>query len=460
MRDQYAGDISDYIKFSFLRTIVPISAVLGVAWYYVRGHDGRPDGQHTEYCSEDQWKKLDENLYFELCGLPVRSVRSLEQLAIWDTKTLFHRVPLQASCDRKIWTDEMCDTLSKSDFVFIDPDNGVSFENRVGEKHASFREISALANGGRPLVFIRFPHRMAKHLDQLSELHSVLKDYNPATLQTCVLVPNSKGGKTPKIRWFTLLNGDDESLANVRKFTKLLNSIENVVAKVTIERSQQRPHITTLRKGTTQSEPEGVKKDWTALLEEVIPSPCNDRPFVCDGDPEASKVMVIGENPATPTDKDWWSYWDIKTGFNYKDFKTDYDKEKEAKEKNPNNGVRGRFNHIRDKGVKCIETNVYRNENPDGAGKNKIKNTDLLKCLISNNENLRLIIVHGVKAQKGLGFVLANKDDQEVMGEFREKAQEVLGKLPKKVTLYATRHFTIEKNEEIYQILRDYLKGT
>ena len=59
MRDQYAGDISDFFKFSFLRAVVPDDAVLGVAWYYVQRHDGGPDGRQIEYWSEDRWRVLD-----------------------------------------------------------------------------------------------------------------------------------------------------------------------------------------------------------------------------------------------------------------------------------------------------------------------------------------------------------------------------------------------------------------
>jgi hypothetical protein len=32
MRDQYAGDISDFLKFSFLREVIPDNHALGVAW--------------------------------------------------------------------------------------------------------------------------------------------------------------------------------------------------------------------------------------------------------------------------------------------------------------------------------------------------------------------------------------------------------------------------------------------
>ena len=33
MRDQYAGDISDVLKFAFLRTLAGQDKTLGVAWY-------------------------------------------------------------------------------------------------------------------------------------------------------------------------------------------------------------------------------------------------------------------------------------------------------------------------------------------------------------------------------------------------------------------------------------------
>jgi hypothetical protein len=52
MRDQYAGDISDVLKFAFLRTLAGQDKTLGVAWYYVPVDDGGPDGQHLEWQGE------------------------------------------------------------------------------------------------------------------------------------------------------------------------------------------------------------------------------------------------------------------------------------------------------------------------------------------------------------------------------------------------------------------------
>ena len=34
--------------------------------------------------------------------------------------------------------------------------------------------------------------------------------------------------------------------------------------------------------------------NWTQILKAVIPSPCYERPFVCDGFPDTCEVLVIG----------------------------------------------------------------------------------------------------------------------------------------------------------------------
>ncbi len=52
MRDQYAGDVSDVLKFAFLRALAVQGRTLGIAWYYVAGDDRGPDGRHLEWRDE------------------------------------------------------------------------------------------------------------------------------------------------------------------------------------------------------------------------------------------------------------------------------------------------------------------------------------------------------------------------------------------------------------------------
>ena len=49
--------------------------------------------------------------------------------------------------------------------------------------------------------------------------------------------------------------------------------------------------------------------------------------------------MVIGENPGTKRNQDWWADWNAKTGYDYDTFIADYKMKKTIK------GVRLRFEH-------------------------------------------------------------------------------------------------------------------
>jgi hypothetical protein len=94
MRDQYVSDISDYLKFSFLRGITGATQRLGVACYYLPGYDGRTDGRHVEYKNERRWRDLDPTVFDQMLTIKEQSVASLEGLSFWPKATIFHRVPV------------------------------------------------------------------------------------------------------------------------------------------------------------------------------------------------------------------------------------------------------------------------------------------------------------------------------------------------------------------------------
>jgi hypothetical protein len=74
MRDQYAGDINDVVKFALLRALVGEDRKFGVAWYYVPENDGGQDGRHLEWGEDSAWRRLDAELHAELAALPERRV--------------------------------------------------------------------------------------------------------------------------------------------------------------------------------------------------------------------------------------------------------------------------------------------------------------------------------------------------------------------------------------------------
>ena len=160
MRDQYAGDVSDVLKFAFLRALAGTDRKLGIAWYYAPGDDGRPDGRHLEWRDEAAWRRLDEDLHAGLATLPERSIAALERAAIWPTGKLFHREPMPTRAERSVWGKRKRNALDGANLVFLDPDNGIGKET---QKHATFSEIRLLRKPGRAIVFITFPGRNMQH---------------------------------------------------------------------------------------------------------------------------------------------------------------------------------------------------------------------------------------------------------------------------------------------------------
>ncbi|MBS0505633.1 MAG: hypothetical protein JSS55_17915 [Proteobacteria bacterium] len=235
MRDQYAGDVSDVIKFAFLRALAGKDKTLGIAWYYAPSHDGRSDGRHLEWRDETAWRALDEELHAGLATLPERSVEALEQAMIWPEGALFHREPVPPRVERSAWGRRKRSALDAADILFLDPDNGVGGET---EKHATFSEIRLLRKPGRAIVFITFPGRNMKHDALLQQLHERLSvetgAENIVTLRTNVSVPRAAGSSSyvQRQRWFTVVDPDAELTARAQAFANALVSVPRVRARL------------------------------------------------------------------------------------------------------------------------------------------------------------------------------------------------------------------------------------
>jgi hypothetical protein len=192
MRDQYAGDVSDLLKFAFLRKLAADDKTIGVGWYYNPTHDGRvKDGRHRKDCDESKWKSLDLALFNALRELPERSVAVLERLPIWPLKTRFYRIPVPSVGDRHSWAVDMKMVLQEASIIFLDPDNGVG---SVSERHTTIAEITAMRQLGRAVVLIKFPGR-ENHDRQIDAYHSLLGETGAVsmiTVRTCVFCRGSE----------------------------------------------------------------------------------------------------------------------------------------------------------------------------------------------------------------------------------------------------------------------------
>ena len=228
MRDQYAGDISDLLKFAFLRAIAGNDRRLGVAWYYVPENDGRSDGRHLEYRDEPAWQRLDDQVHNQLIALKERTVAALENLALWPKYTVFHRQPVTRD-GRDEWVRGMVELMADAKVVFLDPDNGLGNDPR---KHAQLADLSALHREGRALAIIKFPGRHKTHEQQVRELHQSLRDaglHDPVTVTTCVSVPNGSTARVPRHRFFTLAGADQAIKDRANEFARRLSNLRDAV---------------------------------------------------------------------------------------------------------------------------------------------------------------------------------------------------------------------------------------
>ena len=113
-------------------------------------------------------------------------------------------------------------------------------------------------------------------------------------------------------------------------------------------------------------------------------------------------MIVIGENPALELRVDWWTFWDDDSGFDLRSFEKLFKERRVASgKKRPTRDALDRLlNPLREAGLGCLETNVFRNENPGGhkGGGHKVtvqKNDDVLQILLAELPQLRKVIAYG-----------------------------------------------------------------
>jgi len=168
----------------------------------------------------------------------------------------------------------------------------------------------------------------------------------------------------------------------------------------------------------------------------LIPKPCFERPFVCDGLPETCVVMVIGENPAVRLETDWWTFWDDASGFDLQKFDSAYAAKRKSEGKRPIPNTRARLNRLRNTGLTFLETNVYRNEGL-GGHKGGVSNADLLRTFLKELPRLKAVIAHGSVAKAFLS---------------RQS-------LPSHVRYFPMQHFKLESYKNLDAVAREILES-
>src|SRR3954468_9000076 len=155
MKNQYFGDVKDYIKYGLLRCIVASGLELGVCWLLTRD-DGSNNGQNRKYLEDAQYRVLDPELYDFLQDTTQKPsglmVSNLEASGLLQARYFSEVIP-ESDVARGTAFERAGEVLAGSHVLFFDPDNGievrsVEYGGRGSSRYVFWRELAAAWGAG------------------------------------------------------------------------------------------------------------------------------------------------------------------------------------------------------------------------------------------------------------------------------------------------------------------------
>lgn len=131
------------------------------------------------------------------------------------------------------------------------------------------------------------------------------------------------------------------------------------------------------------------------------------RPFVCEGSPLQCEVFLVGLNPATMMDADFWDFWRPGYGFDKAAWFECYLAERAARPLKPGRSRRQKVSATRRNiecfaegadGVRVLETNIYAHPSDDLRGLAPAGRTIAPFQFLLRSVSPRVIVVHGQPA--------------------------------------------------------------
>lgn len=191
MQNKYVGDIGDFGKYGLLRYLSRTNLTIGINWYMVPDEINTGDGKHTSYSEKDAYRQCDEQLYdilYKIINGGKRNIDSVEKSNIFPQNIIFYNEVLDFNkvtnwihrrALRENWHKRALEKLCNSDFVFLDPDNGLqvkstSLTSVKGNKYIGYKELEDYFNLGISIVF--YNHRERKPEEEYVNKFRKLKE--------------------------------------------------------------------------------------------------------------------------------------------------------------------------------------------------------------------------------------------------------------------------------------------
>jgi hypothetical protein len=147
--------------------------------------------------------------------------------------------------------------------------------------------------------------------------------------------------------------------------------------------------------------------EFEEALASRIGRPSGLRPFVCDGNPLTCQAFIVGTNPATILNDDFWSFWSAESGFMKDSWLRRYTATRSSQRtakggsKRPLSSTRQRMEWISSEAapLRFLETNLYAKATCTAAELNAVsRQSEAFQWLLSVISP-QVILVHGAEAK-------------------------------------------------------------
>ena len=168
MKDQYIGDVNDFFKYSILEIFEKeFKKKIMVVWMLTKS-----EGMDINY---DELEQYNKNLFYKLQHIiktNKRNIKSIQEIY----PNYVYKTDFFQKRKRKKYFDEVKEESKDCNFIFFDPDNGISFnDNNKNIKHLYWSEIKEFWKSGKDLLIYQH-FRRQRWNDYLLELIDHIKE--------------------------------------------------------------------------------------------------------------------------------------------------------------------------------------------------------------------------------------------------------------------------------------------
>jgi hypothetical protein len=162
MKNQYFGDIYDYVKYGLLRQLSCHGTLSTAVCWMLTQNNERQDGHRVDYLREpEKWRRFDSPLFdclrMAVLDRKVRNVDVIENSGLLSNSRFYSKLLTDSFTERSNYFDEFRNFAQGAELVFFDPDNGLEVRSvKRGKKGSSrylfWEEMAGTFSAGHSLL--------------------------------------------------------------------------------------------------------------------------------------------------------------------------------------------------------------------------------------------------------------------------------------------------------------------